>query len=482
MSWGRHCYAIVLADEQLSDEVSAIVLDPGYSSVRAGFAGEDTPKSFVNAHYGRSVGADGGETLVFGDDAIHNPRANLEIRNPMSKEGIVEDWDVATRLWEYSITSRLTSFRQADPRKNGLNTAGTERDGRAYEAVSEEEAKFSATEQDERPMEEHPLLMSEPAWTSARSREKCIEIAMENWGCPAFWLARNTVLAAYGAGKATALVVDVGAASASIAAVHDGAILKKSVQRSPLAGNWLSSQVRALFDTMEPKVELIPHYMIAGKTQVDAGAPAQATFRTYKPAPSESFKTLQEDRVLHEFKESVVEIWKGPGRLHQISPGGVSNLDNARTFPARPFEMPDGSNAPWGVERFQVAEGLYDEKHAYPLKSEDSPTKPQTIPAMIAAALQSVDIDLRPHLMGNIVVTGGTTLINGFIDRLNWELVTMYPGMKIKIQAAGLTSERRFGSWMGGSILGSLGTFHQMWISKKEYEEFGAGIVEKRCK
>ncbi len=44
----------------------------------------------------------------------------------------------------------------------------------------------------------------------------------------------------------------------------------------------------------------------------------------------------------------------------------------------------------------------------------------------------------------------------------------MYPGLKIKISAAGLTTERRFGAWIGGSILASLGTFHQMWISRKE--------------
>jgi len=91
-------------------------------------------------------------------------------------------------------------------------------------------------------------------------------------------------------------------------------------------------------------------------------------------------------------------------------------------------------------------------------------------------------MDIRPHLLGNIVVTGATTLLNGFADRLHNELQAMYPGMRIKVQAAGLTSERRFGAWIGGSILGSLGTFHQMWISKKEYEEFGAGVVEKRCK
>jgi actin-related protein 4 len=58
----------------------------------------------------------------------------------------------------------------------------------------------------------------------------------------------------------------------------------------------------------------------------------------------------------------------------------------------------------------------------------------------------------------------------------------MFPSARIKITAAGLSSERRFGSWIGGSILGSLGTFHQMWISRNEYAEFGAGVVEKRCK
>ncbi|KAL1835706.1 hypothetical protein VTK73DRAFT_5448 [Phialemonium thermophilum] len=53
----------------------------------------------------------------------------------------------------------------------------------------------------------------------------------------------------------------------------------------------------------------------------------------------------------------------------------------------------------------------------------------------------------------------------------------MYPGVRVKIHAAGWTSERRFGAWVGGSILASLGTFHQMWISRKEYEENGAGIT-----
>lgn len=89
---------------------------------------------------------------------------------------------------------------------------------------------------------------------------------------------------------------------------------------------------------------------------------------------------------------------------------------------------------------------------------------------------------MRPHLLNNVIVTGGSSLLYGFTERLNQELTTLFPGPRVRMSAPGNTSERRFASWIGGSILGSLGTFHQMWISKREYEEHGAGVVERRCK
>ena len=58
----------------------------------------------------------------------------------------------------------------------------------------------------------------------------------------------------------------------------------------------------------------------------------------------------------------------------------------------------------------------------------------------------------------------------------------MYQGSRVRLHSPGNLVERKYASWVGGSILASLGTFHQMWISKKEYEEQGSMIVEKRCK
>jgi actin-related protein 4 len=156
----------------LSDEIGALILDPGSHSTRAGFAGEDTPKSVVPTSYGVLPT---GERL-FGENAIHLPRADLEIRNPYNSDGIVEDWETATKLWEYTITSRLTKDENGDTNMD----EGMEQ-----------------LEEQEKPLQEFPLLMSEPAWNPAKERQKTIEIAMEDWGVPAFFLAKNGQLAAY---------------------------------------------------------------------------------------------------------------------------------------------------------------------------------------------------------------------------------------------------------------------------------------------
>lgn len=88
--------------------------------------------------------------------------------------------------------------------------------------------------------------------------------------------------------------------------------------------------------------------------------------------------------------------------------------------------------------------------------------------------------------MGNVVLTGGGSLFAGFSERLNNELsrnfthVSSFFGhesqdlvlilLQVKIHAPGNPTERRYGGWLGGSILASLGTFHQLWISKEEWQ------------
>ena len=65
----------------------------------------------------------------------------------------------------------------------------------------------------------------------------------------------------------------------------------------------------------------------------------------------------------------------------------------------------------------------------------------------------------------------------GIADRMQKELGALAPSsVKVKIVAP---PERKYSVWIGGSILASLSTFQNMWVSKQEYDESGPGIVHR---
>ena len=67
----------------------------------------------------------------------------------------------------------------------------------------------------------------------------------------------------------------------------------------------------------------------------------------------------------------------------------------------------------------------------------------------------------------------------GIADRLSKEVSALVPNtQKIKVIAP---PERKYSVWIGGSILSSLSTFQQMWISRQEYDEAGESIVHRKC-
>ena len=54
------------------------------------------------------------------------------------------------------------------------------------------------------------------------------------------------------------------------------------------------------------------------------------------------------------------------------------------------------------------------------------------------------------------------------------------PGWRVKTSAAG-AGDRATSAWLGGSIVASLGSFHDMWVSRAEYDEVGAAVVHRKC-
>lgn len=79
---------------------------------------------------------------------------------------------------------------------------------------------------------------------------------------------------------------------------------------------------------------------------------------------------------------------------------------------------------------------------------------------MVVDSINRTDLDLRKDLYANIVLSGGTTLTKGFGDRLLTEIQRVaVKDMRIKIFAP---PERKYSTWIGGSILGGLSTFKKV--------------------
>lgn len=101
---------------------------------------------------------------------------------------------------------------------------------------------------------------------------------------------------------------------------------------------------------------------------------------------------------------------------------------------------------------------------------------------MILDSINRGDLDIKKEMFNNILITGGNTLFQGFVERMQKQLYNYTSNtVKIKLVTHPSNSERKFSSWIGGSILSSLGTFHQMWLSKQEFDEHGSMIVERKC-
>ena len=135
------------------------------------------------------------------------------------------------------------------------------------------------------------------------------------------------------------------------------------------------------------------------------------------------------------------------------------------------YELPDGQTITIGSERFRCPEVLFQPSL---IGKEAAGIHDTTF-----ATIMKCDVDIRKDLYGNIVLSGGTTMFPGIAERMTKEITALAPStMKIKVVAP---PERKYSVWIGGSILASLSTFQQMWISKSEYDEAGPSIVHRKC-
>ena len=256
----------------------------------------------------------------------------------------------------------------------------------------------------------------------------------------------------------------------SVTPVYDGYVIKNAaVVQKGFGGDWLNAQLesvlRNLIDGFDAH-EFRSSPEIKSKSSVPLAAPSQYEASLHAASAKDSFLTFHRQKLLDEVKEQVLQVSET-----------TFNAADLALRPPRYFEFPSGYNRNFNLERFQVSECLFNPQK---FSTQGQECSFVGLTEMVSKCLSQCDADMRSVLVGNIVVTGGGSLLSGLQERILTEFSRLSAYGRVRVHFGSNAGERKFGAWIGGSVLGSLATFQSMWMTRKEFDELGPAAIERK--
>lgn len=462
------------------DDVGAIVIDLGTQRVQMGYAGEDSPKQFWSSYTGVHCEASEStdESMT---DAPPPPSTDSKQQHKTKDRIFPLDFNVLRRNVEVRPTLQIAEGQVT------LDCDGFEA---VISACCGSRIGLGVN------LQGKPVLLTEPSRHCRTYREKLCEIMFERFKTEAIYIAKRAGLNAFSSGRQSACVVEIGASNLTLTPVQDGYTLQKNCAEYPVGGNFLDDALANIIGnsamtlnsgpssntqlgTNSNRREIVPLFAYK-KIMKDLSKGIEQITRQDLSGVHLTYLEHGKREVLRNIKESVC----------RVSEDG-QDIDNQMSYPSgratstSRYELPDGTTIETDAFEQRVPELLF-----YPHSFQD--VLPTTnlnkfigLPQAIHACIEDCDVDIKRDLLGSIILTGGTSLLPGLPERVQRVLQEdndlFGSAVKFRLVSHSASTERRFSSWIGGSILASLGSFQQLWFSRAEYEEHGPSLCERRC-
>lgn len=342
----------------MSDYPSVLVIDLGSHTIKAGFAGEGSPRFFFHSAMNRGVMS--GDLSKYAHAGYNANLGILRLKHPI-EGGIITDWESLEMILKHIYQNELN----VDP-------------------------------------QEHLVLFTVSPLNSNDKNEKLIRMQSEKFSVPRTYIEMSPSLSLFSTGKETGVVIDIGYSSAHIVPIFKGKPLLHAVSRLDIGGDDITTYLMKILSE-----------------------------RGYQ------FTTESERVIVSDIKEKLCFVSQYPEDM-------MSELRISGDI-EKYYELPDGRLITIGDELFRAPEILFfneSEKGIHQLCHD---------------SIMKCDVEIHKDLYSNIVLSGGSTLFDGFDDRLCYEIKRLAPpSMECKVLAS---HERKYSAWIGGSILASLSSF-----------------------
>ncbi|KAJ4392748.1 Arp2/3 complex subunit, actin nucleation center [Neurospora sp. IMI 360204] len=282
------------------------------------------------------------------------------------------------------------------------------------------------------------ILLTEPPLNPLKNREQMTEVMFERYEFGGVYVAIQAVLALYAQGLSSGVVVDSGDGVTHIVPVYESVVLNHLTRRLDVAGRDVTRNLIALL-----------------------------LRRGYALNRTADFETVRQIKEKLCYVSYDLELDK--------------RLSEDTTVLVESYTLPDGRVIRVGSERFEAPECLF-QPH---LVDCDQPG----IAEFLFNTIQAADVDVRSSLFKAIVLSGGSSMYPGLPSRLEKELKQLWltrvlggnperlSKFKVRIEDP---PRRRHMVFLGGAVLANImADKESMWITKQEWEEQGARVLEK---